>query len=166
MQSLQDYYNSQKDVHYVYTYTDPRNNKIFYVGKGCRYRCYNYHVGNSKLTNKINSIKKNKLMPIIKKILYGPEDFCLDYERTLIDLYGIQNLCNLSYGGTKSPMAGRFHSKETRTRMSLSQTGRVPWNVGIPMTKEQKIKISLANKGQYRSEEFKNIISKIHKGNE
>ena len=37
---------------------------------------------------------------------------------------------------------GRKHSEETKNKMRCSHKGRVPWNKGIPRTKETKRKIS------------------------
>jgi group I intron endonuclease len=76
---------------------------------------------------------------------------------------------------------GKRHSKETKEKMSISQTGRTfspkslqkmsesrkgksPWNKGIPRTDETKRKISQTEKGKKMSEESKKKISKAMSG--
>lgn len=69
-----------KNVYYVYTYTDPRNNEVFYVGKGSGRRCFAHlrEVFNDKKPvkrsktwskfNRIKSILNDGYFPIIEKI--------------------------------------------------------------------------------------------------
>lgn len=48
---------------------------------------------------------------------------------------------------------------ETKLKLSIALLGRTPWNKSKPMTDEQKIKCSLANKGKKLSEAHKTKIS-------
>ena len=45
----------------------------------------------------------------------------------------------------KAKRRGRVQSKETRAKQSAAQKGRVPPNKGVPMSEEQKAKISAAS---------------------
>lgn len=45
---------------------------------------------------------------------------------------------------------GKHPSEETRRKISESSMGRTPWNKGIPMTEEQKTKLSIAKKGKFK----------------
>lgn len=89
---------------YVYNLIDPRDNSIFYVGKGKGNRMYKHeqYVLNDKLPNgnkllfdKIKDIKLNNLEIIYKKI-FETEDEMLAYEieNKIINEIGIDKLCN------------------------------------------------------------------------
>ena len=60
----------------------------------------------------------------------------------------------------KQKLIGKKLSKETKEKISKSQKGRIPWNKGIPATKEQIEKIRQSNLGKKRSDETKQKISK------
>lgn len=105
--------------YYVYSLHDPLNNKIFYIGKGCKSR-YRYHWFKSSLTtrslknSKIKSINKTGYkhkVKIIAKGLYEHEAFTL--ESKLISLYGtVQDntgpLTNMTSGGEGSNSLGTY----------------------------------------------------------
>lgn len=59
---------------------------------------------------------------------------------------------------------GCVHTEEQNKRHSEFMRGRTPINKGVPMSEEQKRKISEANKNKTRSEDFKAKVSKAHKG--
>jgi len=74
--------------------------------------------------------------------------------------------------GVGHPMYGRHHTPESNRRNSeknkIIQKGRVPWNKGIPMTDEAKLKSSNTMKGHVWSKERNEKISKSlmgHSGN-
>lgn len=104
---------------YVYSLHNPSNDKIFYIGKGCKSR-YRYHWFNSSLTTRtlknsmIKSINKTghkHKVKIIAKDLYEHEAFIV--ESKLISLYGtIQNntgpLTNMTSGGEGSAAFGTY----------------------------------------------------------
>lgn len=70
----------EKKYYYVYSYTDPRNNEIFYIGKGKNRRCYSHlhEVYNNKIPskksktlakfNRIKDILDSGSLPIIEKM--------------------------------------------------------------------------------------------------
>ena len=55
-----------------------------------------------------------------------------------------------------------IYSEETLKKLSNASKGRKPWNKGIPMTEEQKIKISESKTNP--SEETRRRLSESHKG--
>lgn len=89
---------TNENVYYVYTYTDPRNDEIFYVGKGKNYRDTEHlrvvknnlilKSDNKRKSNRIREILSCNLIPIIVRIksnLSNEESHSLEEE--LIDKY-------------------------------------------------------------------------------
>jgi hypothetical protein len=96
--------------YYVYTLSDPRTNKIFYIGKGIYNRIYNHEflVRNGKFDN--NSAKCKLIKEIIdsgNKIIYNKpfanlsEEDAYTKEKELITLYGLSNLTNIMSGSSR-----------------------------------------------------------------
>jgi hypothetical protein len=96
--------------YYVYTLSDPRTNKIFYIGKGIYNRIYNHEflVRNGKFDN--NSAKCKLIKEIIdsgNKIIYNKpfanlsEEDAYTKEKELITLYGLSNLTNIMSGNSQ-----------------------------------------------------------------
>ena len=88
--------------HYIYLYIDPRNNQIFYVGKGKDNRAFS-HLSDSSESQKVNRISEIRtlgLQPIIEILIHGvdSDDEIRRIEASIIDLIGIQNLTNISRG--------------------------------------------------------------------
>jgi hypothetical protein len=108
---------------YTYHLIDPETNVVFYVGKGHGRRMYahltralkwretNYlnQKVNKHLYYKLLQIHDKKLQPIYLKVLSSEiETETLSREMEDIKEIGIENLCNLTYGGegeTRSPEA-------------------------------------------------------------
>lgn len=129
--------------YYVYHLIDERNNKVFYVGKGCHNRMYK-HVDsvkkgkifkNTKLYNKINKILKEN-----KKILYEKvfetdiEQEAFNYEIYEIKRIGKENLCNLTDGG--DGFLRLYRTKEHKNNISKALKGK-------PKSKEHCEKLKL-----------------------
>jgi hypothetical protein len=141
---------------YVYVLIDPFTEKIFYVGKGQKYRMYNhyYNVKNKKIPNgnyrlyeKIKSIiVENKTIIYDKVFQTNDEDEAYHFEYDLIKKIGLENLCNLfdGFGG--------------------SYSGKNHWNYGKKCSDETKKKISASKMGDKHSEESKKIMSLKRKG--
>ena len=66
--------------------------------------------------------------------------------------------------GENNPFYGKKHTEETRKKMSEKDSGRTPINKGIPMSDEQKKKISLALQGNVISEYTRQRVSETHRG--
>lgn len=93
----------EKIGYYVYYLQDPRNNKIFYIGKGKGNRIFQHIKGaikNSNETDKLNLIRKigpNKVKHFILK--YGlTENEALLVESACIELIGLEELKNAIEG--------------------------------------------------------------------
>jgi hypothetical protein len=95
----------KKLQYYVYIYIDPRNDEIFYIGKGKGNRCFS-HLTEKTETEKvkrINEIKQNKKEPIIEMLIHGvDEDTALKVEASVIDLLGVKKLTNKVKGHSSS----------------------------------------------------------------
>jgi hypothetical protein len=113
--------------HYTYVLTDPRNNEVFYVGKGVSGRMH-VHLqgrgdhGNPKLQNKISKILGLGLTPIGEKIFEHEDEWpCHANEMAAIAFYGRSSLCNLTNGGEGT--SGRRWSEEAKAIISAAQSG-------------------------------------------
>lgn len=99
---------------YVYLYIDPRNNKIFYIGKGKGNRVLHHldEASDTAKVNRIKAIRKAELEPKIELLRFGlsMEEANL-LEATAIDLLGKRNLSNLARG-LKSSSFGRTPVEE------------------------------------------------------
>ena len=101
--------------YYVYLYIDPRNDEIFYVGKGNRNRAFSHLKEESEKQKvaRIKDIKRDGMEPRIEILLHGINDdeTAKKVEASIIDLIGIERLTNLQRG---------YESREYG-RMSLEQ---------------------------------------------
>jgi len=95
------------------------------------------YLKNPKLYYKIRNILSEGNNVIYKKILENAtEKQALNTEEWLIDEIGLENLCNLTYGGE-----GNTLSKEAKIKKSLALKGRI-------FSKEHRKRISKALKGK------------------
>jgi len=155
--------------YYVYEYSDPITNEIFYVGKGQGNRCYDHIAEAKKEGNKGNLLKKSKIRKILKHglepvvtIVYKTlnEQDAYDEEGRRVKLYGRRDLgtgplTNLNDGGTGSSAM----SQETKDKIQASRGE-------FRHTEETKQKIREANAGTEHSEETKLKISEALTGRE
>jgi hypothetical protein len=168
-----------KEIYYTYELIDPRDNKVFYVGKGKNKRMYRHEQlvvndkipnGNIYLYNKIKKILSLELKIIYKKQLENvTEQEALDLEEYLIGYYGVKNLCNLTYGGDgyaptdelreklRKAHTGKYHSDKTKSIISKK-------NKGKKRTKEQNKRNSDTHKGKRLSNETRLKIKTAHTG--
>ena len=119
-------------AHYLLTKIYPSNSKILFA--------FNMVTGEtSKRTRGVNLIHS-------KLIASAMEDY------------------RVSCSGVNHPMYGRKPSEESNKKNSeknkVIQKGRIPWNLGIPMTEEAKLKSSNTMKGYVWSEERNKKLSK------
>ncbi len=117
-----------KIKYYVYALIDPRNNKIFYIGKGHDNRA-NWHLlpnalntrnnKNCRKTNKVNAIYKKGLTPKIKYLYenIADEDKAYKLEDKLIRKYGRKGyekngiLMNICIGNRPPNVKGKTYQE-------------------------------------------------------
>lgn len=109
----------QTKKYYVYAWYYEDTKKIFYIGKGTKYRYRSRKRDNEKLVEIINSNKCNS------KILKGglAEKEAFEYEKEMIALYKEKGhpLINIQNGGRLPPSAkGLKRTEETKKKMSDS----------------------------------------------
>lgn len=150
---------------YLYRHIRLDKNEPFYIGIGSdtNFKRANWKFRNNKIWNSI----VNKTSYEVEILLDGLtwEEAC-NKEKEFIKLYGRKDkqtgiLSNLTDGGEGTyghilsnsskmlislKLKGRKLTEETRNKMSNGMIGRIPSNKGIKMSKEQKLKIGLANK--------------------
>lgn len=100
--------------YYVYLYIDPRNDEIFYVGKGKGERCFSHlkEISESKKAKKIHDIISDGFKPVIEILVHDlDEETALRVEASVIDLIGVAKLTNQVKG----------HSSSRIGRMSLEK---------------------------------------------
>jgi len=120
---------------YVYNLIDPRNEQVFYVGKGFGQRMFVHKCRALKWVkdnkkNKVNAKLYHKILSILaehndyialKVFETFDEKEALYYETQEIACYGIENLCNLTLGGE-----GETKTPEVLEKMSVSI--KIFWN--------------------------------------
>jgi len=138
--------------YYTYELIDPRNNKVFYVGKGQKKRMYshlfeveraieqNKIINNKHLFYKIKSILDEGLKPNYKKVLYTDyEQAAFDKEIELIKKYGRENLCNLTDGGdgvsgchlARPNFTGHHHTEKSKKKIGKSVKNSEEYKIGM-----------------------------------
>ncbi len=97
--------------YYVYIYIDPRDEEVFYVGKGKGNRAFAHlnSKGESDKSKRIAEIRKQNLEPRIEILVHGLEDemAALKVEAAVIDLIGKVQLTN-EVRGYESTSVGRM----------------------------------------------------------
>ena len=99
---------------YVYIYIDPRNDEVFYIGKGNGNRLFQHLADqtNSEKVARIDEIKQSGYEPQIDILRYGLTDFEAHLvEAAAIDLLGKTNLTN-RVSGYHTTSLGRIISQE------------------------------------------------------
>lgn len=118
---------------YVYSYTDPTNNIVRYIGKGCGYRVTDFNRHNSVVVRWCNSLLNNGLTPtitIIKDNMIELDAFNL--EKELVKQYGnvfdhTGTLFNFTAGGegySGGLRERRSSTLETKEKCRIASTGR------------------------------------------
>lgn len=105
---------------YVYVYTDPRNGRPFYVGKGQGNRLFAHldDTSETEKTDTITTIRKSGLEPQIDILRYGLTDAeAALVEASAIDLIGLSRLTN-RVAGHHEKSFGRIASQEVIAMLS------------------------------------------------
>lgn len=142
---------------YVYEHWRLDKDECFYVGFGSTSRrAHTKHGRNKHWNNIVNKLEKLGSTYEVKIVKYGidkEEALQLEIERiSFWRTHGVR-LANITNGGEGnlggiSPMKGKKHSEETRSKLSASHKGIPSNKKGIPLTTEQKNKISSSLKGR------------------
>jgi len=139
------------EMNQCYVYELRLDGRVFYVGKGTGKRLTSHHQearlprATARVYRKIRKIWRQGQDFEAVKVREGlshEEAFRVEIE--LIAKYGRRNLCNLTDGGEGGK--GYKPSKESRRKMSVSQTGKI-------VTDETRERLSEALKGFKHSEE-------------
>lgn len=114
-----------KNIFYVYLHRKKDDQRIFYVGKGKGNRYKSISGRNLHWRNTV--LKHGWHSEIVHQNLN--ENQALELEEFLIQVIGLENLCNKNYfNGGKS---GYTHSLESKNKMSKCKKGKTPWNKGV-----------------------------------
>ena len=116
-------------MYYVYTLTDPRNDTIFYVGKGKGDRAWKHgrlqdgcgNVRKDRLIKKLHRLGMEPQVTIVKQFVN--EEDAYDYEDQLTETIGIENLTNAKIGQRAPDQTGWTPSAETLAKRSASLKG-------------------------------------------
>ena len=108
----------EKLGHYVYAIVDPKDDKIFYVGKASKNNRAFEHLKTSKDESekklKIDEIRSQGNEPRIDILRHGlvSSEVALHVEAAIIDSLGLENLTNLVRG--HNIVQGRIHASEAQ----------------------------------------------------
>ena len=136
----------------------------------------NYH-GSGTIISKIYKKRPHTLKEVYLKTCYTQEELD-EWEQYYIKFYNTlyPNGYNLQEGGgggvpceevrKKLSESKKNISDETRKKISEAKKGKPAHNKGVPMSEEQKRKMSEINKGKHLSEETKKKMSEAAKKRE
>jgi len=148
--------------HYVYTYIDPRNGEVFYVGKGQGRRAY-WHLNRKDkhpMTHRIQKMLREGIEPDIILTPCASEEEALNEERGRICLLGRKDqgkgpLLNLTDGGEVGP-TNRDWSAESRAKISIARKGK-------PLSEKHRQKLARSHTGKTFPESTRKKMSEARK---
>lgn len=150
-----------KKYYYVYKITNTINGKI-YVGKHSTDNLDDEYMGSGVVLHQ--AYQKYGLECFKKEVI---QFYTNNVELNQGEIFWIARFnstnpeigYNLTYGGD-----GGTPTEEARRKMSEAAKGRPAPNKGVPMSEEQKQKISETMKGRHLSEEHRRKVSEGNKG--
>jgi hypothetical protein len=135
-------------VFYTYSHATPQG-QLFYIGKGQGKRAHQLKYRNDKWKKIVAKYGKPTVQVLAD---WKTEAEALDHEMFLIQCFKDMGyeLANLTVGGEGT--SGYKHTPEQIEKNRLAKLGSTPWNKGI-------------SSGLKHTEEFKQKLSAVHKGN-
>jgi len=131
--------------YYVYIYSHPTTNEIFYVGKGKGNRVFSHldDQSESQKVKYIRELRSQNLEPKIEILIHGLEDetTALRVEASIIDLLKINNLTN-KQGGYKSALFGRMSLEQINSAYDKQKIDIVEPSILIRINKAFRYSIS------------------------
>ena len=140
---------------FTYAHYKPEGG-LFYIGKGKRRRAYAMDGRNSHWQNIVNKYGRPHVELLAR---WDTETEAFDHEKLLISCFRDMGfvLANKSDGGEGT--SGYKHTPEQREKNRQAKLGKapwnkgtkgimIPWNRGVPMSDEQRVKLSLAKIGK------------------
>lgn len=134
----------------IYGLCHPETGELRYVGKAnnleSRIRCHRWEARSSSLhTRKVNWLRSLSTDPVVTVLEECTKDNWAEAERRWIAVFRTQGarLTNFADGGQTSPVEGKRHSEESKSKMraaSLRLGLKPPSRKGQPVTAEAKAK--------------------------
>jgi hypothetical protein len=168
--------------YYMYIYSNPITDEIFYVGKGKGDRVFS-HLSEESETEKVkylSELKLKNLKPKIEILIHGIEDeeTALRVEAAIIDLIGINKLTNRQ-NGWKSATFGRMTLKQIISTYSKQEVEVIEPSIFIRINQkfrysmteielydftrgQWKISTERANKAKYAFAIYEGIIQEVY----
>lgn len=168
--------------YYVYIYSNPITDEIFYVGKGKGDRVFSHlsEESESEKVKYLSDLKLNNLKPKIEILIHGIEDeaTALRVEAAIIDLIGINKLTNLQ-SGWRSASFGRMTLKQIISTYSKQEVEVIEPSIFIRINQkfrysmteielydftrgQWKINTERANKAKYAFAIYEGIIQEVY----
>lgn len=136
--------------YYVYIYSNPVTDEIFYVGKGKGNRVFSHLTDGteSEKVKYIYDLKQKGLEPKIEILIHGIEDeeTALRVEASIIDLIGINKLTNQK-SGWKSATFGRMNLEQIVSTYSKEEVQVIEPSIFIRIN--QKFRYSMSDMELY-----------------
>lgn len=168
--------------YYVYIYSNPITNEIFYVGKGKENRVFS-HLNDaleSKKVAYISDLRSKGLEPKIEILIHGLDDdiTALRVEAAIIDLIGINDLANQK-GGYKSALYGRMSIEQINSAYNKQRVDIIEPSILIRINQafrysmsemelydytrgQWKIQPNIAKEAKYGFAIYKGIVQEVY----
>jgi len=143
-----------KDSVYIYTLSNPTTNEIRYVGKTCKSlkTRLNGHLKDKRNNYRscwIKSLLNDGLIPKIETIDVSDNDNWQLMERYWISQFKTWGFKLVNYTDGGESLSGYKHSKETRVKLSKSQTGKTYSDESKNKMSNSRIKYEKENKTEF-----------------
>ncbi|KKN37166.1 hypothetical protein LCGC14_0766450, partial [marine sediment metagenome] len=87
---------------------------------------------------------------LLSSIIFRKEHLEL-FEQKWLDKYYGDSKCYNKSPNADVPFRGAKHTEKTKKLLSELAMGRIPWNKGVPRTKQEKLAISAGTKNAMRN---------------